>query len=50
MDLDNRGTFEVVDKTLSIKTVPTTWVFTYKTDTDGYLTRFKARLYIRGDL
>jgi hypothetical protein len=50
MNLDNRGTFEVVDETSSIKTVPTTWVFTYKTDTDGYLTRFKARLYIRGDL
>ena len=50
IDLDNRGTFKVVDKTLSIKTVPTTQVFTYKMDTNRYLTRFKARLYIRGDL
>lgn len=50
MDLEGCGTFEVVDETLSIKTVPTTWVFTYKTDTDGYLTRFKARLCVRGDL
>jgi hypothetical protein len=49
-DLDNRGTFEVVDKTLNTVTIPTTWVFTYKTDTDGYLTKFKARLCVRGDL
>ena len=26
------------------------WVFTYKTDEDGYITRFKARLVVRGDL
>ena len=26
------------------------WVFTYKTDSDGYLSRFKARLVVRGDL
>jgi hypothetical protein len=26
------------------------WVFTYKTDGDGYLSRFKARLVVRGDL
>jgi hypothetical protein len=25
------------------------WVFTYKFDTDGYLTKFKARLVVRGD-
>ena len=25
-------------------------VFKYKFDTDGYLTKFKARIYIRGDL
>ena len=42
--------FEVVDETLSIKIVPTTQVFTYKTDTNGYLIKFKAQLYIRGDL
>ena len=50
MDLDNRRTFKVVDKTLSIKTVPTIQVFTYKTDTNRYLIRFKVRLYIRGNL
>ena len=26
------------------------WVFTYKEDSDGYITRFKARLVVRGDL
>jgi hypothetical protein len=26
------------------------WVFTYKTDGDGYLSRFRARLVVRGDL
>ena len=26
------------------------WVFAYKTDGDGYLSRFKARLVVRGDL
>ena len=26
------------------------WVFTYKFDTDGYLTKFKARICVREDL
>jgi hypothetical protein len=26
------------------------WVFTYKFNEDGYLTKFKARLVVRGDL
>jgi hypothetical protein len=26
------------------------WVFTYKFDKDSYLTKFKARLVVRGDL
>ena len=33
-----------------MKIVPVLWVFTYKTDTSGYLTKFKARLCVRGDL
>jgi hypothetical protein len=30
--------------------LPTKWVFTYKTDSDGYIQGFKARLVVRGDL
>jgi hypothetical protein len=30
--------------------LPTMWVFTYKEDLDGYITRFKAHLVVRGDL
>lgn len=33
-----------------MKTVPVLWAFTYKIDTSGYLTKFKARLCVRGDL
>jgi hypothetical protein len=39
-----------VPKTPDIKVILLTWVFTYKIDTDGYLTKFKARIYVRGDL
>jgi hypothetical protein len=39
-----------VPKTLDIKVIPLTWVFIYKIDTDDYLTKFKARIYVRGDL
>ena len=37
-------------KTAATKTLPLIWVFTYKFDTDGYLSKFKARLCVRGDL
>ena len=30
--------------------MPIIQTFTYKTNTNSYLTKFKARLYIRGDL
>ena len=48
--LEGRETFQVVPKTPDIKVIPLTWVFTYELDTDGYLTQFKARICVRGDL
>ena len=30
--------------------LPLKWVFTYKTDQDGFISRYKARLCVRGDL
>ena len=49
-DLKQRGTFKSVKRTLLLKVIPVTWVFTYKFNTNGYLVKFKARLYMRGDL
>ena len=49
-DLERRGTFQSVQKTPEIKTLPLKWVFTYKLDTNGDLQKFKARLCVRGDL
>jgi hypothetical protein len=45
-----RGTFKKVERDKNRKLLPVRWVFVYKFDTDGYLTRFKARLCARGDL
>ena len=49
-DLDGYGIFKVVNKTLLVKIVPTTQRFTYKINTNRYLTKFKVQLYIKGDL
>jgi hypothetical protein len=49
-DLEHWNTFRSVPKTSATKTLPLMWVFTYKFDMDGYLSKFKARLYVRGDL
>ena len=48
-ELEKRGAYELTHKNEQ-KTVPLTWVFKYKFDTDGYLVKFKARLCVRGDL
>ena len=44
------GTFQVVSKQNGSYIIPLTWVFDYKFDYNGYLTRYKARICIRGDL
>jgi hypothetical protein len=48
-ELEKRGTYELVLKREQ-KTIPLTWIFKYRFDTDGYLVKFKARLGVRGDL
>jgi Reverse transcriptase (RNA-dependent DNA polymerase) len=50
-ELIKRGTYKWVSKeTANSPPLPLLWVFKYKFDTDGYLTKFKARLCVRGDL
>jgi hypothetical protein len=52
-DLCAKGVFGRTDylkATIDSEVLPLMWIFTYKIDRDGYLSRFKARLVIRGDL
>ena len=51
-ELEKRGTYEYksVEDTKNKTPLPLLWVFKYKFDTDGYLSKFKARLCVRGDL
>lgn len=52
--LQNKGTWSEVSyesaSSAGKKPIPTTWVFKYKLDDQGFLTKYKARLYARGDL
>ena len=49
--LFHKETWEIIDQDEAIQPIlPLKWVFTYKTDSDGYLAKFKARLVVRGDL
>ena len=48
--IDDRGTFEMVEKTSDITVIPLKWVFIYKINTDRYLVKFKVYIYVRGDL
>ena len=45
-----KQTWDEVILPLGARAISTKWVFTYKEDIDGYITKFKARLYIWGDL
>jgi hypothetical protein len=48
--IEDRGTFVIEPRPHRHQVLPLIWVFTYKFDTDGYLTKYKARLCVRGDL
>ncbi|CAL8578705.1 hypothetical protein XPA_010761 [Xanthoria parietina] len=52
--LQNKGTWKEVPASHANEankvSIPTTWVFKYKFDDHGYLTKLKARLCARGDL
>ena len=45
-----KHTWDEVIRPPKTNILPTKWVFLYKKDTDGYVTKFKARLCARGDL
>ncbi|KAM4057712.1 reverse transcriptase (RNA-dependent DNA polymerase) [Hirsutella rhossiliensis] len=49
-----RGTWKTILKAVIKQKghflIPLRWVFAYKTDEQGYITRFKARIVVRGDL
>ena len=49
-ELRLRETFTPVARPERARAIPLIWVFTYKLDADGFLTKFKARLCVRGDL
>jgi hypothetical protein len=44
------GTYEVINRPENTKLLPLKWVFSYKLDTNGCITKYKARLVARGDL
>jgi hypothetical protein len=46
------NSWDKVQKPSRANTLPTKWVFLYKKDVNGYVqvTKFKARLCVRGDL
>ena len=48
--LQDMHTFTEVEKPKDKQILPLLWVYTYKFDTDGYVTKFKARICVRGDL
>jgi hypothetical protein len=51
--LNSRTTWETTNKSLlspKQEILPLKWVYTYKTDATGTITKYKARLVVRGDL
>ena len=48
--LTSKHTWDEVRLAKKVHRIPTMWVFSYKMDSDGFVTKFKARLVVRGDL
>ena len=51
-ELENKKTFKKVDILKGITTknlLPLMWVFKYKSDSNGYITKYKSRFVARGD-
>ncbi len=49
-EIGDRGTWIPVPQPKGAFVIPLKWVYTYKFDADGLVTKFKARLCVRGDL
>ena len=45
----SKDTFKIMPTPANVRPIPMKWVFTYKFDEGGYLTKFKARIVVRGD-
>ena len=48
--LNEKRTWEVVDKSINVVILFFKWVFIYKFDSNDYLTKYKTRLIVREDL
>ncbi len=48
--IDDRDTWEIVNKSKNQKIISLKWVFIYKNDSNDYLTKYKARIVMRRDL
>jgi hypothetical protein len=47
-----KGTYQLIERPndAAIQILPLKWIYTYKFDEDGFLTKHKARICVRGDL
>jgi hypothetical protein len=48
--LEKKETWKIIDRPEGAEIIPVKWMFTYKTDPDGYLMKYKARIVVRDDL
>jgi hypothetical protein len=48
--IETKRIWEIVDKRDDYKLISLKWIFTYKSDSDDFLSKYKARIVIRDDL